>query len=572
MPKGFDRLRYSVPERSDDELGQAGIRAVTMRGGADDQSVHTFNSDEAAARFYLGTVLSRDARPVMRGLAAPERPEHAPDMRLASVDRVPHSSDRLARFDQTVDSIPIFGSRVVVHLDANRELIGVFGDVAQVRGVSPIAALSPQDARRRIEKFTRCAADDLKDLKAPELTFFHLDAKATWHLAYHFKSVPAAPPRIEPAKTDHGLSGSPRGDNRYTNYLIDAHDGQVLFFFRSAQALDVPSECSGDDVLGQRKTFWGRQLDGAAGFELSDPLRRLKTFDLQGADLATAALPSTPVASPSSTFDNGHSAAVSAHVNGAHVHDFYKTVLQRDGIDDKKMELISVVNCTYPGREAPPTWRNAVWWNGRMWYGQDAAGDGTLRSFARFLDVIAHELTHGVTQHTAGLVYEGQSGALNESFSDIFGVIIANWIPTHPNRDVSDWTWTIGAGLGADGGPLRDLSDPHATGDPAHMDEFVQTQDDYGGVHTNSNIPNKAAYNLLVATDTAGARVFKPTEVALLLYLALDRLSSLAQFPDLLEAMLDVATIYYSGQPAVLADRTRVIRECYAAVGIAGAD
>src|SRR4029077_20674676 len=123
--------------------------------------------------------------------------------------------------------------------------------------------------------------------------------------------------------------------------------------------------------------------------------------------------------------------------------------------------------------------------DGKMWYGQDAGPDGKLRSFSRFLDVIAHELTHGVTEHTSNLIYKDQSGALNESFSDILGIIIANWDPTNPDRDVSTWTWQLGVGLGDKGGPLRDLSNPKATGDPDHMKDFLKTRQDSGGVHTN---------------------------------------------------------------------------------------
>jgi bacillolysin/neutral peptidase B len=114
----------------------------------------------------------------------------------------------------------------------------------------------------------------------------------------------------------------------------------------------------------------------------------------------------------------------------------------------------------------------------------------------------------------ATFLIKDQSGALNESFSDIFGIIIANWDPQDPDRDVSSWTWQLGAGLGEGGGPLRDLSNPRVTGDPDHMQDFLRTKRDSGGVHTNSNIHNKAAYNVLTATDAHGRRVFRPMEAA----------------------------------------------------------
>ena len=156
-----------------------------------------------------------------------------------------------------------------------------------------------------------------------------------------------------------------------------------------------------------------------------------------------------------------------------------------------------------------------------MWYGQEQDQNGSLRSTARYLDVIAHELTHGITQYTSNLVYQDQSGALNESFSDIFGVIVNNWCLHGADSDVAAWSWEIAPGWRPNGLPLRDLRNPQAgwahpttCGLPGHAA-------DSGGVHTNSNIHNKAAYNVLTAVDAKGARVFRPRDVAVLYYLTL---------------------------------------------------
>src|SRR5262249_7704916 len=124
-------------------------------------------------------------------------------------------------------------------------------------------------------------------------------------------------------------------------------------------------------------------------------------------DIDRAPVPANAVSQPSNAWGSKNRAAVSAHVHATRVYDFYKSVLFRDGIDDKGMDLVSIVNCTYDQDESPPEWHNAVWHENKMWYGQDLAATGTLRSFARFLDVIAHELTHGVTEHTSNLVYQG---------------------------------------------------------------------------------------------------------------------------------------------------------------------
>ena len=142
-------------------------------------------------------------------------------------------------------------------------------------------------------------------------------------------------------------------------------------------------------------------------------------------------------------------------------------------------------------------------------------GDGDGRVFERFtkpVDVLAHELTHAVTEHTAGLVYEGQSGALNESVSDVFAACLKQRLL---GQDSGEADWLIGAGLfrpGIEARGLRDMAapgtaydDPLLGKDPqvGHLDDYVETTEDNGGVHLNSGIPNRAFH--LAATAIGGA-------------------------------------------------------------------
>jgi bacillolysin/neutral peptidase B len=350
------------------------------------------------------------------------------------------------------------------------------------------------------------------------------------------------------------------------NYLVDAHDGQVLFFYSANPTLDVPSKCNGIDVNGQVQGFWGRNT--GSGFEMYDPLRNMRTYDLQLQDLESTPFPTLPVSNSASDWAATNRAAVSAHVNAMRVLDFYKGELKRDGIDGKGMELVSIVNVTLPSEQPPPGWDNAVWWQNRMWYGQRLEAGGQLRSYARFLDVIAHELTHGVTETTSNLVYKNQSGALNESFSDIFGIIIKNWYLHGENSDTASWNWELGEGLGGNDLPLRDLSNPNRTGDPAHMKDYLVTSNDHGGVHTNSSIHNKAAYNILTAVDQSGQQIFPAREVAILYYLALTRLPALADFAKVRQVLIDVARIFYSGDANERDRKVTAIGKAYSAVGI----
>jgi Zinc metalloprotease (elastase) len=139
-------------------------------------------------------------------------------------------------------------------------------------------------------------------------------------------------------------------------------------------------------------------------------------------------------------------------------------------------------------------------------------GDGQIFSdFTASVDVIGHELTHGVTQYTAGLTYQGQPGALNESLSDVFGSLVKQYA-LRQTADQADWL--IGAGLLAPrvhGVALRSMREPGTAYDdevlgkdpqPSTMDGFVHTLEDDGGVHINSGIPNHAFY--LVATALGG--------------------------------------------------------------------
>lgn len=182
--------------------------------------------------------------------------------------------------------------------------------------------------------------------------------------------------------------------------------------------------------------------------------------------------------------------------------EFYLEIFHRNSIDDAGMALTGTVH--YGDQ-----YDNAFWNSQQMVFGD---GDGTL--FNRFtisLDVIGHELTHGVTEHTAGLAYSGQPGALNESVSDVFGSLIKQYT-LKQTADKADWL--IGEGLlakGVKGVALRSMKEPGTAYDdpvlgkdpqPADMRHYVQTTQDNHGVHINSGIPNRAF--CLAALDIGG--------------------------------------------------------------------
>ena len=236
---------------------------------------------------------------------------------------------------------------------------------------------------------------------------------------------------------------------------------------------------------------------GAVALSTPTGTKRRTIYDLKHA----TQLPGTLVRG------EGDSKSKDVQVNEAYnysgaTYDFYSKVFGRNSVDGKGMRLDSSVHYD-------ADYDNAFWNGAQMVYGD---GDGTIfQRFTKCLDVIGHELTHGVTQYEAGLAYQDQSGALNESISDVFGSMVKQW-KKKQTADKADWL--IGEGLlakGINGVALRSMKepgtaydDPHIGTDPqpAHMKDYVKGSADNGGVHTNSGIPNHVFY--LVATALGG--------------------------------------------------------------------
>lgn len=203
----------------------------------------------------------------------------------------------------------------------------------------------------------------------------------------------------------------------------------------------------------------------------------------------------------------GQAATSDVSVNEAYeylgvTYDFYWKIFQRNSLDNKGLPLAASVHYDVKYQNA--------FWNGK----QMVFGDGDGKIFNRFtiaIDVVAHELTHGVTDSQNALEYIDQSGALNESMSDVFGSMVKQY---HLNQTADKADWIIGAGLlakGIHGVGLRSMSAPGTAYDdpklgkdpqPNSMAGYVSGSADNGGVHLNSGIPNRAFY--LAATALGG--------------------------------------------------------------------
>jgi Zn-dependent metalloprotease len=352
---------------------------------------------------------------------------------------------------------------------------------------------------------------------------------------------------------------------------VDAHDGHVVVLLprTPSMAATAGMKQTAADSFGVERTFLVSQKGGS--LVLSDPVHNVETFDFGFGDPAVDAqrLPGDRIANPPAY----PPAAVSAHANAVAVSDFLRTVLMRDNIDGSGGVMRSTVNCVVArDSSGPKQWHNAFWdpQLKQMVYGQVLRGN-ELRSLAANVDVVAHEMFHGVTDHTSRLEYRFQSGALNESYSDIFGTIVANL----GNDDPRSWDWLIGENLFVGDKPLRDLADPTRFGQPAHMNQFRVRPDtdagDHGGVHANSGIHNKAAFNMFTAEDEDGTLILSPGEGAAVFYLALtQRLSQTSQFADSRRHVVASARTLFRTLPADQQNRKVVaIGAAFAAVGIA---
>jgi len=267
----------------------------------------------------------------------------------------------------------------------------------------------------------------------------------------------------------------------------------------------------------------------------------------------------------------GEAASADVAVNEAYdgsgvTYDLFNDVYKRNSIDANGMRLDSTVHYQ-------TGYDNAFWDGEQMVYGD---GDENLpveeRLFNRFtiaLDVIGHELTHGVTQFEAKLMYLQQPGALNESMSDVFGSLVRQY---QLGQTAAEADWIIGKGLltaNVNGVGIRSMKAPGTAYDdpvlgkdpqPAHMKDYVNTISDNGGVHINSGIPNHAFY--VTAIELGGKAWEKAGQIW---YVTLkDKLTTNSKFQDCANLTYQVAGDLYGAGGL----EQQAVQKGWAAVGL----
>lgn len=479
------------------------------------------------------------------------------------------------RLRQQYQGIPVFASEVVVHLKAGQVdfFNGRYFPSPDLEEVSPRIS-----AEAAVEKVKQAVVDfsTLKELQAldirllpggqqfaSELIIYHVDGRAdAAHLTWQITAFPNITDRWEyfidalsgdilhqmknscQLFHDHGQACQARVDKVIVEKEKAAADlpSTSLLGKETAFATDLQNQTREINVYSVGSTYYmidaARSMHNSANASLSnfpdDPAGVIWTLDAFDTSPQNSNFNYNHVTSNNNNWNDRNS--VSAHYNGGEAYLYFEQVHQRNSINGNGGNIISLINVA---DENGNDMDNAFWNGAAMFYGNGKqAFEAPL---AKALDVAGHEMSHGVIQATANLTYENQSGALNESFADIFGAMM--------DRD----DWQIGEEV-ANGsvfptGTMRDMQNPHNGGNsndfywqPDHMDEFVNLPNtpngDFGGVHINSGIPNHAFYLFATAVGKDIAeRIY---------YEALDKyLVASSQFVDLRIAVLRAAEDLY---------------------------
>ncbi len=465
------------------------------------------------------------------------------------------------RMSQNINGIPIYGKELILH-KKNGEFHLLNGDYSSVehQEINPNFSLLEEDVKKSIEKtdhvHRHLAEDEIHETFGVDFNQWKIEkvyfaSDGNFIPAYYVIYYPHLAERLE--------------------FVVDANSGNFLESFSSLCKLhkhenlppDGPATATASDLLGQNRTINTYELSNK--FYMMDASRTM--FSASQSNLpddpvgAIWTIDANNTAPQNSDFNIGHVSsntnnwggspeAVSAQFNAGEAYEYFKGIHQREGISGSGDNIVSIVNVS---GENGASMGNAFWNGFAIFYGN---GDSAFFPLGRGLDVAGHEMSHGVIQNTANLKYQGESGALNESFADVFGAMI------------DDEDWTIGEDVvktsAFPSGALRDLEDPHngaATNDfgrgwqPKHINEKFTGSQDNGGVHINSGIPNHVFYR--VATQIGNAKAEKIFYRALTVYL-----TKSSNFVDFRNAILSSSLDLY-GQT-----EEQAVSSALAAVGL----
>jgi Zn-dependent metalloprotease len=438
------------------------------------------------------------------------------------------------RVRQTVEGIPVWEGEAIVHLNQDGSLSTVTDDLKEMIAVSTKPNLSDRDAVNAALEGYRGRA---KLTAEPKVEMYVFRGQERDHLVYRVET-----PRLDGTK-----------ETSAPVVFIDAHTGESVFEYNNLQTGSGSSLYSGTVTIDT-------SVSGST-YYMEDLTRRMGTFNMNNTGNTTTGTGGTQ--SRYTGTDDVWSATVEragvdAHFGAAKTYDYFKNVHGRNGINGNNgpgtttAAANSGISLVASRVHFGSNYNNAFWYNNQMTYGD---GNGTSFTPLVTLDIAGHEMTHGITEYSANLTYANESGALNESMSDVFGAMVELYAD---GGVISANTWKIGEDAytpNTAGDALRYMDNPHLAGnggytsddDPDHYAERYTGTADSGGVHINSGIGNKA-FHLAVVGGThhrSGVTVtgMGANDAARIWYRALTvYMTSSTNFAGARTAMLNAAT------------------------------
>jgi Zn-dependent metalloprotease len=390
----------------------------------------------------------------------------------------------LERADQHHRGVRVFGGGVVRQLSRG-QTISIFGTIYDDITVDADPLVTEADARRVVEQR---AGVRLGPSRRGELVVLPGES-GEYALTWRVRAASGADLR---------------------EYFVDARSGGIVFDYSDLQSQSAVGRAIG--VLGDSKKISALRFGGS--FMSEDLLRppAIRTYDMKGDPFRTLdvingrVIPAQPDLGTDADNDWQDGALTDAHIYSGYTYDYYFKRFDRRGLDDANLRMQTLVHPVsrtdffVHGDRFPLFFANAVYYgDATMLYGvglpEGLTSGGRHWNFASgAIDIVAHEITHGVTEYTSDLIYRNESGALNESFSDIMGAAVEFFFqPAGDGLMRADYLCGEDIARGATVG-IRSMSNPVERGHPDHYSIRFTGSTDNGGVHINSGIPNHAFY------------------------------------------------------------------------------
>jgi gliding motility-associated-like protein len=395
---------------------------------------------------------------------------------LIDQNNVTHS-----RYQFYFNELMVVGSQLIVHHKGGKinAINGRFYKVsASSIGINKEQALDIVLDSVRAKKYMWELPEEELELKKIDK-----DPKASYFPKASMVYVPAGFNFNKPFRLAYEFKVYAQEPLSYKSYYVDIQKGQII----ATQSLLMHGHDTGSakTAYSGTKTIFTDSF-GIANYRLRDSLRDVRTYDMNtGTNYAKA----VDFTDTDNDWDNVNpqkdEVATDAHWGAEMTYDYFLKVHNRNSYDNNGARILSYVHYR-------SNYDNAFWDGRRMTY-----GDGNKFKPLTALDVCGHEIAHAVTTNTAGLIYRYESGALNESFSDIFGNTVEAW--ARPNS----WSWKIGEDISKNGSGLRNMENPNLKNHPKFYKgvRWYYGSGDNGGVHLNSGVQNYWYY-LLVEGDT----------------------------------------------------------------------